>query len=271
MACGDRSGNLIQLVQSMEGLDWHEAVRFIGENSSQIDYDSFRQHISELLYEQVEPIRLRSNKMLRRETVRLLRRCDWNHKLWKSQRGFTKRTQEHWGLVCSNLSDARPMVIPVSVDGRITYHVRRAIRDFKPKYMYQRGMPRAKFLYGMDRSEGGTFVLVEGPLDAVAVWQALDEAGIADQYTPVAVMGDYVSDVHARLVEENADDVVLFFDNDRGGRVSTNSAIRRIRRVVTRVVDYGRNKSKDPGEMIGEEIVYMIENSKLSLGEVEVG
>lgn len=155
---------------------------------------------------------------------------DWDHDpLGEPQhymlgRGLEARTLKHWGVGYDYTSD-RPSFPVRSVDGALVGIKTRAWRGGQePRYLILGDRPgkapRYGFepydpsgvVFGLDRARDETeVVLVEGELNAMALWQI----GVP---RPVATGMSYFTDNHARLIIAEARSVIIFYDSDKAGQ-----------------------------------------------------
>lgn len=136
-------------------------------------------------------------------------------------RGFTGEMVELFDLGYDPLQDVA--IIPIRDHvGRLLGYTRRFL-DPKADVRYKdpKGFSKATHLFGSwlaDQHESGTVVVVEGPLDAVKVWQA--------GYVGVAQYGSYLTEEQIKILKKMGTvTVVLMYDNDQGGKRSTNYAL----------------------------------------------
>lgn len=178
-----------------------------------------------------------------------LAQFDFPHPYW-GQRGFSQNTVERFQLGYDPVTDC--VTIPLrDSHARILGVVRRRLDDSKPKYMFPRGFKSGKDLFAsyLARNHHHRLALVEGPLDAIACWDArvpalaLHGARItSDQVTLLKVLG-----VHT---------VVCMTDNDYAGREAILSIKSGLDGVMVLIGIY-RNTwfnrhgkpVKDPGEL----------------------
>ena len=98
----------------------------------------------------------------------------------------------------------------------------RVLEDTSPKYLNTAETPVFKKggnLFGIDRVRGrGPLVVVEGYLDMIMAHQA-------DIPNVVATLGTALTEDHLRLMQKNADQVILIFDPDEAGRRAALRAV----------------------------------------------
>lgn len=91
----------------------------------------------------------------------------------------------------------------------------------KPRYLWPRGFRKSRFIFGMqqalDSTDGLPLIVVEGPFDVFALY----EAGYP---TAVAVFGSSVSPAQANILLATGRQIVVLFDGDEAGRNGTRQA-----------------------------------------------
>lgn len=269
-ACGDKQGNLIQLVALMEEIDYSDAFEFIKDRANEIDLDTLPERIAEILHGEEGRIRTRSVKQLREETEKVISKfaVGVQTDFWQG-RGFGTYDVRQWRLAYNAWADdGYRYLIPVMVNDSPIYYIKRSSSsNIRIKYMYQRGFPKSEILFGMELSEHAPiWILVEGPLDAVRVSAALRRRHLDDQYGVVAVLGNHLSETQARIIHGYADEVILFFDNDKAGKEAVEATKKTLGEgILTWTVSYDamREYYKDPGDMNDKQIVKMIESRSI--------
>lgn len=114
-------------------------------------------------------------------------------------------------------------------------------------------------LYGLYQSMyacSTPLVIVEGPFDAFKVAQAGLCVG--------ALMGSSMSDTQCREVLSVSDNIVVMTDSDAVGRKAAISASVMFLNcgVVPRIVDWGFERKKDPGDLSSEKILKYVHNAQ---------
>lgn len=166
------------------------------------------------------------------------------HPYWTERFGRKANSVvRQWGLGYDPITNA--VTIPHRTrDGRLLGVIRRKLDDTGPKYLYPKGFPKKDHLWGMWQVRSNSVVLVEGALDAAAVWNSGAEA--------VAILGSMLSKEQVRVLEDSGTwAVVLFFDNDEAGRRATEVAKALLDNsgLLVYEVDWSKWKQiKDPGE-----------------------
>lgn len=125
----------------------------------------------------------------------------------------------------------------------------RAVKDDFIKTKPYFGFQKTKYLYMPSRKNKKLLVLVEGEKDAVSV---------ARCYCEVASPGfNKITERQANLIVENYEEIIIYPDNDEGGRVF-------IERVALKLRDLklylAIGKSKDPGEASVDEVRNTLKN-----------
>jgi DNA primase len=139
-------------------------------------------------------------------------------------RGLNLDTLEHWDVGYDYVSD-RPTFPVRNVAGELVGIKGRAWRaDQEPRYLILGDRPGrpprygfapydpSEVVFGLERERHETeVVLVEGELNAMALWQL----GVS---RPVATGMSYFTDHHARLLISEARQVIIFYDSDKAGQ-----------------------------------------------------
>lgn len=199
---------------------------------------------------------------------------------WEDTRGFTPETVAAFDLGYDPINDC--VTIPVrNVHGELLGFTRRFL-DFDPdldlgndsKYKDPKGFRKADNLFASwmaAADESPSLVIVEGPLDAIKVWQA--------GHAAVAQYGSYITPRQIRLLKQlGAIEIILFYDNDNGGRGAVEYAkgwerdetgarvydpTHDLRKhFIVKRVSY-RCSAKDPGEMSDRQIDLAIQEARL--------
>ena len=139
------------------------------------------------------------------------------------QRGIDREMLSRWGMRWDSVVGATRIPF-LGVGGESVSEAWRLPAGRVPKYLYPKGFRKSDYLYPWDRlvSASDSIVLVEGPTDAVWLW----EAGLP----AAAVLGAFVSSTQISLLRSLGQRILtLCFDNDLAGRVATWESTRRLR------------------------------------------
>ena len=171
-----------------------------------------------------------------------LNQFDHEHPYW-SGRGFSERTIKSFGLGWSPITDT--VTIPIRDSrGRLLGVIHRVLDGSKPKYLHPKGFQTGRNLFGSWLIGGHKKVaIVEGPLDAIACW----DAGVP----AVAAYGSRLTTGQAELVKKlGVTTLVVMTDNDLPGREAVLSIKKGLTGVGVYVGVYEPHWSaKDPGEL----------------------
>lgn len=126
------------------------------------------------------------------------------------------------------------------------------------------GFKVSRFLYGehMITKEKKTAVIVEGPLDTVIVWQALQKT----PFFPVGLFGSNISKYQAeKLVKYTDGTAISFLDDDEAGEEG-NKRLKEVlgNRIRLRRATYPENFSEDkqdPGKLSPAKILYGVKHT----------
>lgn len=162
-------------------------------------------------------------------------------------RGFTLETLKAWDIGWD--SERNAVVFPVFEGEELVALIYRPIGDaWRGKYENTVGFVKNAHLFGghMVTVDRESVVVVEGPTDAMAWWQA--------GYSAVALMGATMSDQQANRLASRFWSVGLGLDNDKAGQKGTMDAIKLLGgRVDLSVVSYPAGK-KDAAACTPEEL-----------------
>ena len=119
----------------------------------------------------------------------------------------------------------------------------------RPKYLNYWKFEKGLYLFGehLLPDERGSIVVVEGPLDALRVWQETRRSGVPANV--VALMGADPTWKQIEKLAKWADDVVLFLDNDAPGWKAVSTIHKALKdRVMVTAVEYPSSVGGDPAE-----------------------
>jgi 5S rRNA maturation endonuclease (ribonuclease M5) len=121
------------------------------------------------------------------------------------------------------------------------------------------GLKKSTTLFGVQRLNGKTAIVVESPLDCAR----LSSAGFE---IPVAICGSSLSDYQVKLLR-SVDVIIAAFDNDSAGQKANKEMLTWGKKYGFDLFffNYSQSNKKDPGEMTDEEITWALENAKSSI------
>jgi hypothetical protein len=127
--------------------------------------------------------------------------------------------------------EKRRVVFPLrDVRGRLVGAVGRSvIPSAKFPYVNYWSMEKAEHLHGEHLAASyGPVIVVEGPLKALYVWQALNDLGV-NMGSVVSLMGTRFSERQVDTILSIASQVLLFFDNDPYGEKGVAASVKVLR------------------------------------------
>lgn len=97
----------------------------------------------------------------------------WSMPEYLLQRGVTRKAARHWGLgYCTRGRYADRIVMPISCPNGQSFTARAAVEMRGPRYLNPKEAKHSRLVYGWDCAIGHpVIVLVEGPFDAIRLWQ----------------------------------------------------------------------------------------------------
>lgn len=170
------------------------------------------------------PLQPRSDGWLRQFTM---------HDYWTDERGFSERIVKMFDLGYDPM--AGMLTIPIRTSrGKVLGVIYRRLDGQKPKYLHPKGFKKGQDLFAswLVRKSGHQRVaVVEGPLDAVACWDAHIPA--------VAMHGARLSPDQAHIIRSlGVTSVVVMTDNDPAGDEAAHSVKEALRGVQVLVGQY---------------------------------
>lgn len=187
-------------------------------------------------------------------------------------RGFTEETLNTWEIGYD--SHSKRITIPIRDErNNLIGFKGRTYIDAKPKYLVLGDRPGRQPYYGFSTYSVGRvvfglphailandpyledsprrFVVCEGELNAIAMWQA-GHAGIA-------IQGSNLTRYQSEVIKREADELVLFFDDDEAGRRALGHALKEFEdHMPVKVV----LSDKDAAACSDEEIEDLIKNAE---------
>lgn len=184
------------------------------------------------------------------------------------KRGLTIDTLKVWQSGFD--ADRNRAVFPVRrVDGALVGLVGRAVRTLQePKYYNYFEFKTGRFLFGAHLAKFDTWVIVvEGALDAVAVWQLLAQADLLGEFSVVSLFGTSGTAIQLGLLHRISDSVIVFFDNDAAGWMGVDRLAEKLdSKLYLKFVRYPEGTEwADPSKLIqdGVDVLSMIRDAKL--------
>ena len=116
------------------------------------------------------------------------------------------------------------------------------------------GVKKSVTLFGIERFQSRTAVLVESPLDVVRF------ASSFSGMQALATFGAHVSKEQINILSTTAERVIVAMDNDKAGIESGKYLFKNLPRFRKGIywLNYSKTKAKDIGEMTDEEIRYAV-------------
>jgi DNA primase len=151
------------------------------------------------------------------------------------------------------------IMIPVyDENNRLVGFVRRVINPIGKRKYYDKGLPKGKILFNLNRAKDyNEVILVEGPIDAMMVHQA-------GYPNVVAVMSGNITPIQTDLLQKYFKRAIIFFDNDAGGKGLCRQVEEKCRNMLLYEVDYPVDV-KDPCDLKESNIKIAVENKKSKL------
>ena len=171
-------------------------------------------------------------------------------------KGFSEDTILKSGLVYKRDNGAyydkffnRLMFPIIDVYGNIIGFGGRVLGDGQPKYLNSPETEifnKSRNLYNLNNAKASKireFILVEGYMDAIAIYQA-------GFHNVVASLGTAFNENHAKVLKSYADSVILLFDSDEAGVKAVLRAIPVLENAGLKIKVLQVHDAKDPDEFI---------------------
>ena len=181
------------------------------------------------------------------------------YRVW-ARRGVTRKTVDEFQLGYDVLNNHLTIPCRHSWNNKLVGITRRQLNlGAKPKYLDAKGFRKRQSIFGTWvnddsplRDSPDRWVLTEGPIDAIKVWQA--------GYNGRAIMGgELTRDQVQLMLKLGVENVVLFFDDDKPGFKKAASAMGRLqRKFQLKAANYGTMRPSDPGDMNTQQIRWAI-------------
>jgi len=169
-------------------------------------------------------------------------------------------------------SDKKRAVFPVrNIEGKLVGAVGRTVNSHEMKYFNYFKFDKSRFLFGEHKVKASNLIVVEGLLDTISVWQAIQKEGLNSFVSVVGLLGSEPSKVQASKIRALSGDVFLFLDNDIAGRTGQRKLAKLLqKRVTLRSIAYADSilGLRDPddlmrkgvcvSELIGESKLYFV-------------
>jgi len=182
------------------------------------------------------------------EALRMATNCQYLVK-----RGFNNDSVRAWEIRRSTVFAVLPLKNKNNiVDGLI---LRAMMKDYEPRYQAKHFKKKDR-LFGKQTSHNGNrmVVLVEGPLDAVKIWQHMNSLNMLGDFAGVyAAMGSSMSNKQIELLSKVSNDILILMDNEDSGRVATQKCAKSLLGFNLFVPRPDLYASEDPGAMKVEE------------------
>lgn len=247
-ACGE-SGTLPRLIERLSGMNPMQTIRHINTFRSGNDVildDVFGKPEPKIPYEIWDESKLNAIKIDYENDSTMLSPL--------IERGFLLQTLKDFDVGYSKKKQR--IVIPVRDENDdLVGFTGRATQTWQTSKYFDKGLPKKYLLFNLNNAKVyDSVVVVEGPLDALKVYQA----GFANV---VATLGGSFSDEKAKKLTRFFREAIIFTDADEAGRALAKKVEEVARRSRIRVT-YALypESTNDPGDLTEQEITHAIQN-----------
>jgi len=176
------------------------------------------------------------------------------------KRGFNNDSVRTWEIRRSTIFAVLPLKNKNNmIDGLI---LRSMMKDYEPRYQAKHFKKKDR-LFGKQTSYTGNrmVVLVEGPLDAIKIWQHMSSLEMLGDFAGVyAAMGSSMSNKQIEILSKISNKILILMDNEGSGRVATQKCARSLLGFNLLVPRPDLYISEDPGAMKEEEFSNIVSN-----------
>lgn len=174
-ACEEKGKGLVGLLAHVEGITESEARKFMLRNAVQ----SRRKHTPKSLRFKIETMVQDSydppdvDYPLPDEFISVWKNGKWRFPKYLKNRKIRGETAKKWGLGCAMGGRyAGRVIIPVRCPNGHSFTARDVTGKQEPRYLNPAGADHSRLLLGWEFCKyGADLVLVEGPFDAIKMWQ----------------------------------------------------------------------------------------------------
>lgn len=174
--CDERGRHLVGIVACVEKLSWLEAKKFILKRL----FETRRKETLPTLAQKIRDLREvgdteEEEKIIElpKEFIPVYKKGKWKYPLYLKERGIKKKTAKTWGFgFCNRGRYRNRVIIPIKCPAGESFTSRDVTGLLKPKYLNPVCNFQSHLLLGWEFVDvKSDLVLVEGPLDAVMLWQ----------------------------------------------------------------------------------------------------
>jgi DNA primase len=173
--CEQRGRYLVGVVSCVENVSYNEAKRFILRNV----FETRRKETVPSLIDKIRGLREKEEHEeeekiipLPKEFIPVYAKKKWRFPKYLKSRGIRRETARSWGFgYCNRGRYRNRIIIPIRCPAGESFTSRDVTGLLKPKYLNPICPFQSHLLIGWSNLGKGDIVLVEGPLDAVKMWQ----------------------------------------------------------------------------------------------------
>lgn len=177
--CDQRGTSVAGIIAQVEGITFERARAMMMRASVQFKRketpQTLLQKIKALRGSDEEEVEAQVDFALPDEFRPVWKDGKWAMPMYLKERGVKKQTAKAWGMgFCSAGRFGGRIIIPVSCPNGKSFTARDATGEQQPRYLNPKGADHRRLFCGwnmMKSAPKGQVTLVEGPLDAVMMWQ----------------------------------------------------------------------------------------------------
>jgi DNA primase len=176
-SCDVRGRNPIALIAKLEGISHFDASRVWMQSSVEFKR---REETQESLIERIQALRgiepteeSSVDYELPKEFKPVFDNGKWRYPCYLKERGIARETARAWGMgYCQRGRYGGRVVIPIECPNGKSFTARDATGEQEPRYLNPKGADHGRLLVGWQHVKiEGDIAIVEGPMDAIKMWQ----------------------------------------------------------------------------------------------------
>jgi DNA primase len=174
--CGEKGYYLIGIISKIENISWSEAKSYLLKNFLETrrkgSISDLVEKISDLRNGEV-PKEEKKIIELPNEFIPVYQNGKWKYPVYLKERKIKKETARIWNIgFCNSGRYKNRVIIPISCPNGKSFTARDVTGFLKPKYLNPFCSFQSHLLLGWEHiSQKNDLTIVEGPIDAIKMWQ----------------------------------------------------------------------------------------------------
>jgi DNA primase len=172
-SCNEAGRHLIGIISQVEGISRSEARKFIMRNRVEFRRKETPKTLLDRISDRKQNNEDKVKATLPEEYIPVYKDGKWSFPVYLRERKIKRTTAREWkiGWARKGRYGGR-IIIPIVCPNGVSFTSRDVTNEQEPKYLNPSGVNHRKLLLGWDKHPlKGDVVLVEGPMDAIKMWQ----------------------------------------------------------------------------------------------------